>query len=77
MDIEGYKARRDESLQLMAARLATKVVNTGKPITLEPMPPRERRTIHVALANRHDIQTESIGEGDQRQVTINPRTSDD
>ena len=77
LDIEGYKARRDESLQLMAERLATKVVNTGKPITLEPMPPRERRTIHIALANRQDIQTESIGEGDQRQVTIIPSTNND
>jgi len=77
LDVEGYKARRDESLQLMAGRLATKVLNTGQPITLEPMPPRERRTIHIALANRQDIQTHSIGEGDQRQVTITPNTSDD
>ena len=77
LDVEGYKARRDESLQLMAERLAAKVLNTGKPITLEPMPPRERRTIHIALANRKDIQTESTGEGDQRQVTIAPHTGDD
>ena len=76
LDIEGYKARRDESLQLMASRLASKAVSTGKPVTLEPMPPRERRTIHIALSHRQDIQTHSTGTGDERQVTITPNISD-
>ena len=76
LDIEGYKARRDESLQLMANRLASKAISTGKPVTLEPMPPRERRTIHIALSHRQDIQTQSTGIGNERQVTITPNIGD-
>lgn len=70
IDVEGYKKRRYESLTALALRLAEQVRLRGVPFTLEPMPPDERRVIHLALANEADITTNSIGEGEERKVVI-------
>lgn len=70
IDVEGYKKRRYESLTVLAHRLATQVRSRGVPFTLEPMPPDERRAIHLALADEADIVTNSIGEGEDRKVVI-------
>lgn len=72
IDVEGYKKRRYESLTVLALRLAEQVRSKGVPFTLEPMPPDERRVIHLALANESDIATNSIGEGENRKVVISP-----
>jgi spoIIIJ-associated protein len=72
IDVEGYKKRRYESLTVLAHRLAAQVKSRGVPFTLEPMPPDERRVIHLALANDADITTNSIGEGEDRKVVISP-----
>jgi len=72
IDVEGYKKRRYEALQALALRLAEQVRARGTPFTLEPMPPDERRVIHLALANEADITTNSIGEGEERKVVIAP-----
>jgi spoIIIJ-associated protein len=70
VDVAGYKKRRYESLQKLALRLAEQVKTTKRSINLEPMPPDERRMIHLALANNPDITTHSIDEGDKRKVVI-------
>ena len=70
IDVEGYKKRRYESLTVLAHRLAAQVRSRGVPFTLEPMPPDERRAIHLALSNEADIVTNSIGEGEDRKVVI-------
>jgi spoIIIJ-associated protein len=72
IDVEGYKKRRYESLQAMAIRIADQVRSRHVPFTLEPMPPDERRVIHLALANDPNITTNSIGEGEERKVVISP-----
>lgn len=72
IDIEGYKKRRYESLQALALRIADQVRSRRVPFTLEPMPPDERRVIHLALANDPNITTNSIGEGEERKVVIAP-----
>ena len=72
VDVENYKQRREQSLQRLARNMADRAVSEGHTIVLEPMPPRERRLIHLALRNRDDVRTESIGEGDERKVTIIP-----
>src|SRR6187399_582747 len=51
VDAEGYKSRRDDSLASMAKRLGKQAVEQGKIITFEPMNPRDRRVVHLALAN--------------------------
>jgi spoIIIJ-associated protein len=70
LDVEGYKARRVSALNTLAIRMADQVKRTGVPATLEPMPAHERRIIHLALRDNPDVQTESKGEGEERQVQI-------
>lgn len=70
VDAEGYRLRREDNLRSMAMRVATQVRRSGHPITLEAMPPNERRIIHMTLAETDDIGTESTGEGDQRRVVV-------
>jgi len=73
VDVEEYKERRSRSLEAMASRVAERVASSGRPITLEPMPPSERRVIHVALANHPGVTTESVGSGAMRKVTVYPK----
>lgn len=70
IDICGYKKRRRDSLQKLALRLAEQVKLRHRAMTLEPMPPDERRIIHLALANHPDVVTHSVGEGEDRKVVI-------
>ncbi len=73
VDVEHYKRRREYSLRRLAETMAARAVSEKRTIVLEAMPARERRIIHLALNNRSDVFTESIGEGENRRVTIVPR----
>ncbi len=73
IDVEGYKQRRYKALETFAKEMAARVKARGAPFTLEPMPPYERRIIHLSLANSPDVVTESIGQGDERKVVIRPK----
>jgi spoIIIJ-associated protein len=73
VDIAGYKKRRYESLKKLALRLADQVKITKHSINLEPMPPDERRIIHITLADDPDISTQSTEVGEQRKVVIQYR----
>ena len=75
VDVEGYRERRRESLRYLAKRLAERVTSTGKPVTLEPMPPNERRIIHLELRDHPDIVTRSTGQGVDRRVAIMSKNS--
>jgi spoIIIJ-associated protein len=74
VDVGGYKARRAQSLHSLALRMAGEATERGKVVALEPMPPHERRIIHLALRDHADVTTKSVGEGANRKVTIVPRT---
>ncbi len=73
VDADGYRQRRESLLEGMAARLAQRVRSTGQPMVLEPMPPNERRIVHLALVDDPEVTTESEGAGDDRRVVIKPR----
>ena len=73
IDVNGYKVRREQKLRQLAQRLAQQAVDTDRTIVLEPMPPFERRIVHMALRDNPEVTTHSIGEGDRRKVTIIPR----
>jgi spoIIIJ-associated protein len=75
VDVEGYRERRYESLRFLARRVADRVKSTGRSITLEPMPPNERRIIHLELRDSMEVSTQSIGQGEGRKITILPRGS--
>jgi spoIIIJ-associated protein len=72
LDVEQYRQRREDSLREMADRVADRVAQTGRSITLEPMTPSDRRVIHIYLGERDGIRTESVGYGDSRKVQIIP-----
>jgi spoIIIJ-associated protein len=72
VDAEGYRSRRDNSLASMARKLGRQAVEEGKIITFEPMNPRDRRVVHLALAKFEGVITRSDGEGDDRRVQIIP-----
>ncbi|MDX1379115.1 MAG: RNA-binding cell elongation regulator Jag/EloR [Anaerolineales bacterium] len=72
IDIEGYRERRRQALARLANRMADKVINRNRPVTLEPMPAYERRIIHMTLRGDRSVTTESVGAGDRRKVTIIP-----
>ncbi len=73
IDVEGYRARREESLRSLAARVADRVRRSGETIALEPMPPNERRIVHLALQDNPYVTTESSGYGEDRRVNVIPR----
>ena len=74
VDVEGYRRRREQSLKSLALNMAERVKGTGQTVTLEPMPPNERRIVHLALAKDSAVITESIGEGENRKVGIYPKS---
>jgi spoIIIJ-associated protein len=73
LDVEGYKQRRYEALQIFARQMAEQVKTKKMSFTLEPMPAYERRIIHLALVDHPDVLTESIGQGESRRVVILPK----
>ena len=72
INAEGYRERREVTLEKLANRLADKAVKNGKPVRLEPMNPYERKVIHTALQARPEVNTRSEGEEPYRKVVIVP-----
>ena len=70
LDVEGYRSRREETLQRLAVKLANKARQRGRNIVLEPMNSQERRIIHTALQGFDDIYTFSEGEEPYRKIVI-------
>jgi spoIIIJ-associated protein len=73
IDIEGYRKRREETLQKLALKLADKARQRGRNVVLEPMSSQERRIIHTVLQGRDDIYTFSEGEEPCRKIIIAPK----
>lgn len=70
VDVEGYLERRERSLRQLAQRMAERAVATSRRQILEPMSPAERRIIHVTLRHHPNVATQSVGQGENRKVTI-------
>ncbi|MCH8279697.1 MAG: protein jag [Chloroflexi bacterium] len=73
LDVERYRQRRETSLRDMATKVAARVAQSNRSITLEPMPPADRRIVHTTLTDHPGVTTESTGVGDGRKVTISPK----
>ena len=73
VDVEGYRSRRVATLRSIAQRTAERALREGIAIELAPMPPSERRIVHLTLASHPDLATESTGSGMHRRVVIVPR----
>lgn len=72
LDVNGYRLHHLEELKDEAKSMAKKVRLYRTELVLKPMPPFERRIVHVTLAEYPDITTESTGEGETRRVVIKP-----
>ena len=70
LDAENYREKREHTLEKLAKRLASTVAKTGKPVTLEPMNPYERRILHATLQSHPRVETISEGEEPYRRVVI-------
>ncbi len=72
INAEGYREKREKTLEKLANRLADKALKTGKAVRLEPMNPYERKVIHTTLQARPEVKTRSEGEEPYRKVVIEP-----
>ncbi len=72
LDVNFYRQEKNESISVLAKSMAERVIAEQKAIVLRPMSPYERRLVHMELSSNDQIKTESIGEGEERQVIIKP-----
>ena len=70
VDVEGYRAKREETLRALARRMADKVIKYKKSVMLEPMNPYERRIIHSEVQKIEGVSTNSIGSDNNRKVVM-------
>lgn len=70
LDIEGYKAKREKTLEDLAEKVAKTVIKTRKSVTLEPMQAYERKIIHSKLQSNNKVETYSVGEEPRRRIVI-------
>ena len=70
LDIEGYKAKREKTLENLAERMSKTVIRTKKPVKLEPMKAYERKIIHTKLQGNKKIETTSVGDEPYRRIII-------
>ncbi len=70
LDIEGYKEKREKTLEELADKMAKTVIRYKKPVTLEPMQAYERKIIHSRLQQNDKVETKSVGEEPHRRIVI-------
>lgn len=70
LDIEGYKQKREKTLEELAEKVAKTVIRTRKPVKLEPMQAYERKIIHSKLQQNSKVETTSIGEEPYRRIVV-------
>ena len=74
IDVNGYKAKRADSLTKMAARLGERVKRAEKALTIGPLNSHDRRIIHLALKEDPALETESLGDGEMKRIRIIPKS---
>ena len=72
VDVERYRARREEQVKEMALRVANRVKRSGQRFTMDPMQSYERRAVHLALASDEGVRTESAGKDPARRIVVHP-----
>ena len=72
IDIEGYRAKREETLRALARRMAAKALRNKRSVMLEPMSAYERRIIHSEIQGIEGVSTNSTGHDNNRRIVIFP-----
>ena len=70
IDIEGYRAKREETLRALARRMAAKALRNRRSVMLEPMSAYERRIIHSEIQGIEGVSTNSVGSDNNRKIVI-------
>jgi len=70
VDVEGFKAKRTETLRELGKKMAEKALKSGKPVRLNPMLPRERKIIHEVVNKYQELDTYSEGRDPKRYIVI-------
>jgi len=73
LDIGGYRERRERALKTMAHNAASRAKRSGQPVSLEPLTARERRIVHLALAEEQGVTTRSEGTDPRRYIVVVPK----
>lgn len=73
VNVGDYREKREETLMHMAQRAADRALALGRPVELSRLTPAERRIIHLTLSGDDRIETESMGEGDDRILLVKPK----
>ncbi len=75
VDCENYREHREQTLKELAKKLASKAVESGRKMILEPMSPYERRIIHAALVDNTEVKTISEGREPARYIVVIPNNA--
>ena len=73
VNVGDYREKREETLMHMAQRAADRALALGRPVELVRLTPSERRIIHLTRSGDERIETESVGEGDERTLLVKPK----
>ena len=74
IDAQGYRKRRGSQLEKVAERAVEDVLESGRPVELDPMTASERKVIHLHLKDHPDVVTESAGREPNRRLVVAPRS---
>ena len=72
VDVNFYRQEKNDSIEKMAREAAEQALREKRAVVMRPMSPYERRIVHMELAGRSDVKTESIGEEPDRKIVIKP-----
>jgi len=75
VNIGDYREKREETLMHMAQHAADRALALGRPVELSRLSPSERRIIHLTLSGDERVETESVGEGDDRVLLVKPKAA--
>ena len=70
VDVGGWRKQREESLRVLVSKEVEKISENESSVELPPMPPSQRRSVHILVGEYDDLTTESAGEGENRHVVI-------
>lgn len=73
LDCDNYRQKRRSFIRRLGRRLSAQVKRSGKSITVQPLPPQERRIMHLTLQGEESVDLKSIGQGFERKMVISPR----
>lgn len=75
VDIDEYRAAREEELFDLADRAVRDAISSGQSVELKPMTSNERRSVHHYLLDNGDVETHSVGEDPDRRIVVTPSGS--